>query len=43
MIYYEAGSISTALSADDLRAGMIEALKNIGEKQKVLVQFPDTR
>ena len=41
MIYYETGSTQTALSADDLRRGMFEALKNIGERQKVLVVPPD--
>ncbi|NQU54313.1 MAG: DUF2088 domain-containing protein [Bacteroidetes bacterium] len=41
MIYYEKGSTETALSADDLKQGMFEALKNIGEKQKVLAIPPD--
>ncbi len=41
MIYYETGSSETALSADDLRKGMCEALKNIGERQKVLIIPPD--
>lgn len=41
MIYYENGSTSTSLSAEDLKKGMFEALKNIGEKQKVLAVPPD--
>lgn len=38
MIYYENGSSETALSADDLKSGMIETLEKIGEKKKVYVQ-----
>ncbi len=41
MIYFEKGSINTSLSAQDLKDGMFEALKNIGEKQKVLAVPPD--
>ena len=41
MIYYEKGSTETDLSADDLKKGMTTALKNIGEKRKVLVVPPD--
>lgn len=41
MIFYETGSPETALSAEDLKKGMIEALDNIGERQKVLVIPPD--
>jgi len=41
MIYYENGSSETSLSADELKRGMFEALKNIGEKHKVLVVPPD--
>lgn len=41
MIYYENGSITTSLSAEDLKQGMFEALKNIGEKKKVLAVPPD--
>jgi len=41
MIYYETGSTETSLSADDMRKGMFEALKNIGERHKVLVVPPD--
>jgi nickel-dependent lactate racemase len=41
MIYYENGSIQTALSADDLKKGMFKALKAMGEKKKVLAIPPD--
>ncbi len=41
MIYFEKGSVDTSLSAQDLKDGMFEALKNIGEKQKVLAVPPD--
>ncbi len=41
MIYYETGSPETSLSADDLKKGMVTALKKIGERQKVLVVPPD--
>ena len=41
MIYYENGSIETALSAEDLRKGMFEALEKMGARQKVLAIPPD--
>lgn len=41
MIYYEKGSMDTSLSAEDLKQGMFEALKNMGEKQKALAIPPD--
>lgn len=41
MIYYEKGSLETSLSADDLKQGMFEALKKMGDKQKVLAIPPD--
>ncbi len=41
MIYYQKGSSSTSLSADDLRNGLFEALDKLGEKQKVLAIPPD--
>ena len=41
MIYYETGSTNTDLSESDLRKGMFTALKNLGDKHKVLVIPPD--
>ncbi len=41
MLYYENGSTDTHLSADDLRKGLFEAFKNIGDKKKVLAIPPD--
>jgi nickel-dependent lactate racemase len=41
MIYYENGSINNDLSAEDMKQGLFEALKKIGEKQKVLAVPPD--
>jgi len=41
MIYFEKGSINTALSAEDLKQGLFEAFKKMGEKQKVLAIPPD--
>ncbi len=41
MIYYENGSKTTNLSADDLKQGLFEALKKLGKKEKVLVVPPD--
>ncbi len=41
MIYYEKGSTETSLSADDLKRGMFDALKKIGDKNKVLAIPPD--
>ena len=40
MIYFEKGSIDTSFSADDLKNGLFEALKKIGNKKKVLA-IPD--
>jgi nickel-dependent lactate racemase len=41
MIYYEKGSTETSFSADELKAGLFEALKKMGDKQKVLAIPPD--
>jgi nickel-dependent lactate racemase len=41
MIYYENGSPETALSHDDLKRGLYEALKKLGERQKILAVPPD--
>lgn len=41
MIYYEKGSAETSLSAEDLKRGMFEALKKMGNKDKVLAIPPD--
>jgi len=41
MLYYSRGSETDALSADDLKAGLYESLKLLGEKNKVLVVPPD--
>jgi nickel-dependent lactate racemase len=41
MIYYENGSAETSLSAEDLKKGLFEALKKMGEKKKVLAVPPD--
>ena len=41
MIYYENGSPTTALSHDDLRRGLYEALERLGERHKVLAVPPD--
>ncbi|WP_294081821.1 lactate racemase domain-containing protein [Proteiniphilum sp. UBA5384] len=41
MIYYENGSPTTALSHDDLRGGLYEALEKLGERQKILAVPPD--
>ncbi len=41
MIYYENGSMQNDLSAEDMKQGLLKALKNIGEKQKVLAVPPD--
>jgi nickel-dependent lactate racemase len=41
MIYFETGSPSTSLSADDLKNGMHAALDKLGAKQKVLAIPPD--
>ncbi len=41
MIFYEKGSTETSFSAEDLKAGLFEALRKIGNKQKVLAIPPD--
>ena len=41
MIYYENGSPTTALSHDDLRGGLYEALGKLGGRRKVLAVPPD--
>ncbi|RNC66377.1 lactate racemase domain-containing protein [Proteiniphilum sp. X52] len=41
MIYYENGSPTTALSHDDLRSGLYEALRKLGGRRKVLAVPPD--
>ncbi len=41
MIYYENGSPTTALSHEDMRKGLYEALDKLGERQKVLAVPPD--
>lgn len=41
MIYYEKGSLTTALSHDDLKRGLCEALGKLGERQKILAVPPD--
>lgn len=41
MIYYSNGSPTASLTQEDLRQGLFEALKKIGEKHKVLVLPPD--
>jgi len=41
MIYYETGSATQELSADDLKKGLYEALDKIGKKHKVLAIPPD--
>jgi len=41
MIYYESGTPETSHSAEDLKRGMVTALKNIGKRHKVLVVPPD--
>ena len=41
MLYFERGSIDLELSAEDLRAGLFEALDKMGHKQKVLAIPPD--
>jgi len=41
MIYYETGSTSANLSADDLRKGMVSALERMGKREKVLAIPPD--
>ncbi len=41
MIYYSKGSAETALSANDLKNGLYEALEKMGKKQKILAIPPD--
>ena len=41
MIFYEKGSVETSFSADDLKQGLFEAFKKMGNKQKVLAIPPD--
>jgi nickel-dependent lactate racemase len=41
MIYFEKGSTETSFSAEDLKQGLFEAFKKIGDKQKVLAIPPD--
>lgn len=41
MIYYENGSVNTALSAEELKKGLFRALDKLGGKKKVLVIPPD--
>ena len=41
MIYFEKGSTETSLSAEDLKAGLYEALEKMGAKNKVLALPPD--
>lgn len=41
MLYYEAKDIEKGLSLDQLKDGLVEALKKIGDKKKVLIIPPD--
>ena len=41
MLYYERGSVTDQLSAEDLRAGLFEALQRLGPRQRVLAVPPD--
>ncbi len=41
MIYFERGSIDTSFSVEDLKQGLFEALKKIGNRTKVLAIPPD--
>ncbi|MDR0421950.1 MAG: lactate racemase domain-containing protein [Proteiniphilum sp.] len=41
MIYYENGSPDTALSREELRCGLYEALAKLGERRKILAVPPD--
>ena len=41
MIYYENGSTKHSLSAEDLENGLFVALKNLGDRKKVLAIPPD--
>lgn len=41
MIYYQRGSISDALSSEDLKNGLYQALDKLGQRKKVLIVPPD--
>ncbi len=41
MIYYQKGSETTALTVEDLKKGLFEALDKLGKRNKVLVVPPD--
>jgi nickel-dependent lactate racemase len=41
MMYYEIGSVSHELSAEDLKKGLFEALEKMGPRKKVLAIPPD--
>jgi nickel-dependent lactate racemase len=41
MMYYEIGSVSQVLSAEDLKKGLFEALDKLGKRNKVLAIPPD--
>jgi nickel-dependent lactate racemase len=41
MLYFERGSVGDTLSADDLRAGLFQALERLGLRRRVLVVPPD--
>src|SRR5664279_5474081 len=41
MLYYEIGSTEHELSRDDLKSGLFEALRKLGQKTKVLAIPPD--
>jgi len=41
MLFYENGSVSNDLTAEDLKAGLYEALKKLGQRKKVLAIPPD--
>ncbi len=41
MIYFESGSSTAKLTAEDLKKGLFQALGKLGEKNKVLVVPPD--
>ena len=41
MIYYQNGSVNNDLTHEDLKAGLIEALDKLGNKEKVLTIPPD--
>jgi nickel-dependent lactate racemase len=41
MLYFERGSVGDTLSADDLRAGLVQVLERLGPRRRVLVVPPD--